>query len=103
MRRLVLRTLIISIAVMPLVSCCKDSELPGAFKDLYSSSAKDRNEAALTLASCGSPKADRAVSRLIQLLNDENVGVQSSAAYALRRIGTKQASEALERASKHRD
>lgn len=81
-------------------ACCNEAELAKAFQALNSSKAGDRNEAALVMAKCGSPKADRAVPRLISMLYDQNVGVQSSAAYALRRIDTAAARAALEKASK---
>ena len=86
-------------AALILVGCCKTEEIPAQTRKLYSQSAKDRNEAALELARCSSPDVDRAVSRLIELLYDRNVGVQSSAAYALRRIDSPAARRALEKAS----
>ncbi len=82
-----------------LVGCCNDKEVPNYIKQLRSPDPKIRNNAALELGSCGSPKADRAVPDLIRLLYDPNVGVQSSAAYALRRIATPEAEKALERAT----
>lgn len=69
--------------------------MPAQLRNLHSSDAGTRNEAALALARCGS-LAERAVPRLIQMLYDDNVGVQSSAAYALRQIDTPAAREALE-------
>ncbi len=83
------------------VGCCSESELPGFKKGLYSSVAKERNSAALGLAKCGE-KASDSVSRLGQLLYDENVGVQSSAAYALRKIDTESARVLLQRAESAR-
>ena len=88
------------LASLLLAGCCNETKLSKAFQSLYSNNAKDRNEAALVMAQCGSPKADRAVPRLIAMLYDSNIGVQSSAAYALRRIDTKAARAALDRASK---
>ncbi len=85
-------------AVMP-VGCCKKEEIPSLNRKLFSSLARERNEAALELAKCSSPAVDPAVPRLIQLMYDENVGVQSSAAYALRKINTPAARRALESAS----
>lgn len=81
--------------------CCDKKEIPKLQDALYSGSAKERNDAALKLASCGSD-ASGAVHKLTQLMYDENVGVQSSAAYALRKIDTKEARAALERAEKAR-
>jgi hypothetical protein len=82
--------------------CCKEEQVPTAMQGLYSSVAKVRNESALILAECGSPLADKAVPRLITLMYDENPGVQSSAAYALRRIDTPEAATALEKATNAR-
>lgn len=84
--------------ILSLSACCKSDQIPRYIRDLRSSNAKVKNEAALELANCGSPKADAAVSDLIRLLYDPNVGVQSSAAYALRRIATPEAEKALQRA-----
>jgi HEAT repeat protein len=81
--------------------CCSESDLPNFKKGLYSSVAKERNSAALGLAKCGE-KASDSVSRLGQLLYDENVGVQSSAAYALRKIDTEAARTLLQRAESAR-
>ena len=91
---------VVSMIVLVASSCCKKEEIPLLTRKLYSSAARDRNEAALELAKCGSPEVDGAVPRLIQLMYDENVGVQSSAAYALRKIDSPAARRALERASK---
>jgi HEAT repeat protein len=90
------------VALLTLSSCCDKAEAAKARRDLYSALAKDRNEAALTLAQCGEAEAGPAVPRLIELMYDQNIGVQSSAAYALRKIDTKVARDALERATKHR-
>lgn len=83
--------------IFAVTSCCNDQEVPQAIEKLYSSSAKERNKAAMDLSRCGS-KAEKAVPKLTELLYDENVGVQSSAAYALRKIDTKNARAALEEA-----
>lgn len=82
-------------------ACCDKKSIPQAKQRLYSGSAKDRNDAALELARCGSA-ARSAVHRLSVLLYDENVGVQSSAAYALRQIDTPEAREVLELATSKR-
>lgn len=83
--------------------CCKDDQVPANIHRLYSSDARIRNDAALALARCGSPKADKAVARLSELLYDSNVGVQSAAAYALRKIDNESARKSLERAIARRD
>lgn len=80
--------------------CCGPNDSAKARYKLYSASVHERNEAALTLARCLGPEAEASVPRLIDLLYDRNVGIQSSAAYALRRIDTPAARAALERASK---
>ena len=85
------------LAISLLAGCCDDKSIPAAMRGLDSSSAHDRSESAMELARCGE-KASRAVPRLSQLLYDDNVGVQSSAAYALRKIGTPDAKAALDRA-----
>lgn len=84
-----------------LVACCKTEDIPKDIRALYSSSAKERNEAALKLASCGEDAA-KAVPRLADLIYDKNVGVQSSAAYALRKIDTPEAREVLKKAEERR-
>lgn len=61
---------------------------------LSSSIPRERNEAALGLAKCGS-EAGGAVPYLMGMLYDANPGVQSSAAYALRQIDTPQARAAI--------
>jgi len=68
---------------------------------LSSRVAKERNNAALKLGRCGS-KAARAVPLLEQLLYDENVGVQSAAAYALRKIDTPAARRIMDRIDRER-
>ena len=92
------RQCIALILVFLITGCCKDAEIPFATKQLYSPHARERNDGALALARCGE-KAAGAVPRLIQLLYDENVGVQSASAYALREIDTPPARRALERAT----
>ena len=80
-----------------LVGCCDAEKIPLNIQSLQHASAKVRNQAALDLAGCGE-KANRAVPLLGTLLYDENVGVQSSAAYALRKIDTPQARALIEAA-----
>jgi HEAT repeat protein len=84
-----------------LIGCCSESDLPSFKKGLYSPAAKERNAAALGLAKCGE-KASDSVPRLGHLLYDENVGVQSSAAYALRKIDTETARKLLRRVEEQR-
>ena len=85
-----------------LVSCCNEDKIKTYSDDLYSSTSSVRNEAALQLARCGG-KASSEVPRLAQMLYDNNVGVQSSAAYALRKIDTQGARDALESAEAARE
>jgi HEAT repeat protein len=73
-----------------------EKEVPGLIKELGSSDARVRSQAALKLARIGPPYANRAERELIALLDDSNTGVQSAAAYALTSIGTKSAMEAYE-------
>lgn len=84
-----------------LSACCNADDIPNLARQLNSSDARDRNDAALALARCGA-KAGRAVPRLSQLLYDENIGVQSAAAYALRKIDTPQAREIMTRIDESR-
>lgn len=83
-------------------ACCDSSAIPEHTRNLYSSDAKERNLAALALARCGE-NAKGAVPRLTAMLYDSNVGVQSSAAYALRQIDTQEARDALKRATARRE
>lgn len=88
-------------ALLTSVGCCDDKALPKALRDLYSEKPSDRNKALLLIAKCGE-RAESAVPRINQLMYDENVGVASSAAYALRSIDTKSARAALKAAEKAR-
>lgn len=92
-----LMPLVFLVATPTLVGCCDKASVPEHLKKLYSSQSKERNAAALALAKCGK-LAEPGVPRLVSLLYDSNVGVQSSAAYALREIGSPEAVKALERA-----
>jgi HEAT repeat protein len=81
-----------------LFSACRESPetaVPSLVTKLSSSESGDRNRAALKLASYGK-KAEPAVKPLIRLLQDDNGGVRSSAAYALRQIDTLEARKALD-------
>lgn len=84
-----------------LTGCCDSERIPKYIRNLNSSYASERNEAALKLARCGA-KADRAVPLLSQLLDDDNVGVQSSAAYALRKIDTPRARRIMDQIDRER-
>jgi len=75
-------------------ACCHEAEVPAALKGLYSS---DKNRALQVLARCPQ-QSESSVQRIAALMYDENVGVASSAAYALRKIDSRQAREALEQA-----
>ena len=87
--------MLISAAAVSAVACCDDRAIPKMSHELYSSDASTRNTAALGLARCGD-RAKSAVPRLAALLYDPNVGVQSSASYALRKIDTREARRAIE-------
>ena len=90
------------IAIEIIVSgCCDEKSLPTALRNLNSLNASDRNKALQVIAQCGS-RGESAVPRISQLMYDENVGVASSAAYALRKIDSKRAREALKRAERAR-
>ncbi|MCB0343870.1 MAG: HEAT repeat domain-containing protein [Bdellovibrionales bacterium] len=80
-----------------LASACSDPEIeiPKLIKQLKSSDSSARNNAAMKLGSYGGD-AQSAVRPLASLLNDENGGVRSSAAFALRKIGTPEAKRALD-------
>ena len=79
------------------LSCHTSAEknLPPLIKKLQSADVETRNQAALALAPYGE-RAKPAVPGLIRLLGDPNTGVRSSAAYALREIGTPEANTALD-------
>ena len=90
--------LIFSIFLMLFPCACKESTktaVPRLIEKLTAEEAHQRNEAALALAAYGED-AEPASKQLIRLLSDKNYGVRSSAAFALRRIGTKEATAALD-------
>lgn len=74
-------------------------DIPKLIRQTQSKVAHDRNTACLALASLG-PEAEEAVPVLARLLKDQNSGVRSSAAYALRAIATPDAQKALDRYQK---
>lgn len=84
-----------------LFSACTsaEEEVPRLVQELSHSEAKVRSRAAQRLAGYGED-AKPAVDSLIRLLKDKNGGVRSSAAFALRKIGTKKAIRALDHYSK---
>lgn len=90
------RTVLISLICLA-IACTDPKQVPSLIQDLHSSKASERNRAALELGRIGPPHANKAVPDLISLLQDENPGVQSGAAYALRKIDTPQARAALDR------
>lgn len=90
------RKLLVVLAIA-VAGCCDESRLPQAMRGLYSSEARERNEALQVLAQCGS-KGESSVPRIAALMYDKNVGVASSAAYALRKIDSKEARAALKTA-----
>jgi len=89
--------LCILLSAFILTSCGEspDTVVPVLIKELQSKDSQERNRAALKLASYGD-KADPATKELIHLLKDDNGGVRSSAAYALRKIGSPKAQAALD-------
>ena len=93
-----LRTLSIALSLalgFAAVSCANpEVEVPKLIKQLKNNDAHKRNRAAMELASFGSD-AEPAVRALSALLADPNGGVRSSAAFALRKIGTPEAERAL--------
>jgi HEAT repeat protein len=97
-----MRRIVVGAITIVLLGCCDNEALPKMKRHLYSQNASERNEAALALARCGA-KAKDVVPRLISMLYDVNVGVQSSAAYALREIDTPDTRRALEQAQKARE
>ena len=78
-------------------ACCDERALPRAIEQLQSPNASDRNKALHVVGRCGE-RSERAVPRIAQLMYDKNVGVASSAAYALRKIDTPSARAALKAA-----
>ena len=89
------------LTILTLTSCCDSDSIPKYTRWLTSSVAKERNEGALQLARCGE-KAAGTVPRLSEMLYDDNAGVQSSAAYALREIDTPAARKAIRAAEESR-
>lgn len=85
-----------------LIGCCHEAEVPVAVRGLYSADPREKNRSLQTLAQC--PQQSKpSVQRIASLMYDPNVGVASSAAYALRKIDSKEAREALQVAEAVRD
>jgi len=81
-----------------LTACERKSpeRLQGLIQQLSSADGKERNTAALTIGSYGEA-GKAAVPALIKLLQtDKSRGIRTSAAFALRSIGTKDAIAALD-------
>jgi hypothetical protein len=87
--------------LVSLIGCCDASKIQENTKKLYSAKTSEINKALLELAKCGE-NAQGATGKISALLYHENVGVQSSAAYALREIDTPEARKILERAQNNR-
>ena len=98
-----LRRAAVAVLLALLVACGPPSEerMNELKEQLQSSNTRTRNRAALDLANYGRHAAP-AIPQLKRLLNDPNGGVQTSAAYALRQIGTPEADAALKSAPKTR-
>ena len=75
--------------------CCREAEIPTALKGLYSSDPREKNRSLQVLAQCPQ-QSEPSVRRIAALMYDGNVGVASSASYALRKIDSKEAREALQ-------
>ena len=94
--------LIAFLGIVLLISgCCKEAELPSASSGLYSNDHGEKTRSLQVLAQCG-VKAEPSVQRIAALMYDKNVGVASAAAYALRKIDSKEARQALETAEQAR-
>ena len=90
--------LIFNLLFLVFLLSCKESPstaLPKLKSQLLSSDSRERNKAALQLGAYGQD-AEPLVPSLIKLLQDENSGVRTSAAFSLRKIDTPQARNALD-------
>ena len=103
-RRLEMRKILILLSLVFSVVACvaPEEEMPILIKQLQTGDRKDKSQAALRIGRIGPPHANKATGALIKLLNDKNPGVQSAAAYALRKIDTPKAKKALDRATKNK-
>jgi len=95
------RILTLFVGCITVAGCCSTEKAKSLQAKLYSKKASERSNAAENLAYCGS-NAERAVPRLAQLLYDDNPGVQSMAAYALRKIDTPAARSIMKRTDESR-
>lgn len=86
---------------MLVAGCCNEAELPNASRGLYSNDHREKTRSLQVLAQCGA-KAESSVQRIAALMYDKNIGVASAAAYALRKIDSKEARQALEAAEQAR-
>lgn len=86
-----------ALVILLMCSACGHdaAEVPALTRKLSSTDTSERNQAALTLSRMGE-KAEPATRALIGLLKDPNAGVRTSAALALREIGTKESIHALD-------
>ena len=89
--------LVAVLSIAAAAGCCDEKALPRAIAALQSDSAAERNKALHVVGRCGE-RSERAVPVIAGLMYDRNVGVASSAAYALRRIDTPSARAALKAA-----
>jgi len=91
-----LRILLLTLILLFACKARSNEELGVLIKNLSSPDGKVRNSAALEIASYGKDGAP-AVPALIKLLtSDKSRGIRTSAAYALRSIGTEDAVKALD-------
>lgn len=96
MNRLLHLSLILAVAVFLGCKSRSPEQLRRLVSDLHSSDGAIRNQAALAIGEFGED-AKSAVPDLIRLLNtDKSRGIRTSAAFALRQIGTKEAISALD-------
>ncbi len=96
------RLLVLSMVLAGILSgCCHEAEVPLAVRGLYSPDPREKNRSLQTLAQCPQ-QSQPSVQRIAALMYDPNVGVASSAAYALRKMNSREAREALEAAEQAR-
>ena len=98
------RALAICVLLLGTLPACKEAAstaVPKLIKQLNAKESSQRNEAAQSLARYGT-EAQPATQALVRALWDDNLGVRSSAAYALGKIGTPAASAAIENYKKEK-
>jgi HEAT repeat protein len=92
-----LRIVVLLCCSATLLFGCEDpKKVPEHIRKLQRGTAHEKADAAMSLGRIGAPEAVPAVGYLIGLLEDDNPGVQSAAAYALRKIDTPRARQALD-------